>query len=91
MINPHVILITQNHGMSEFHTPMYKQKQTSKKIIIKDDVWLGTRAIILPGVTINKGVIIGAGAVVTSDVKAYSIVGGIPAKFIKYRPGKKRK
>jgi serine acetyltransferase len=59
---------------------------TSKgDIIIKDDVWIGANAIILSGVTIGQGALIGAGAVVTKDVPPYAIVGGNPAKVIKYR------
>ena len=54
-------------------------------LIIGDDVWIGTRAIILPGVTIGNGVIIGAGAVVTKDVPDYAIVGGVPARVIRLR------
>ena len=54
-------------------------------IIVKDDVWIGTNALILSGVTIGQGAIVGAGAVVTKDVPPYAIVGGNPAKVIKYR------
>jgi len=51
-------------------------------VIIKDYVFIGPRAIILPGVTIEKGAVVGAGAVVTKDVEAFSVVGGVPAKVI---------
>lgn len=54
-------------------------------IIVKDDVWIGEGAIICSGVTIGQGAVIAAGAVVTKDVEPYAIVGGNPAKFIKYR------
>ena len=54
-------------------------------IIIEDDVWIGMNAIILSGVHIGQGAVISAGAVVTKDVEPYSIVGGNPAKLIKYR------
>ncbi|MHA7967353.1 CatB-related O-acetyltransferase [Paenibacillus sp. CAU 1782] len=54
-------------------------------IVIENDVWIGTNAIILPGVTIRNGAIIGAGAVVTKEVPPYAIVGGVPAKIIRYR------
>jgi acetyltransferase-like isoleucine patch superfamily enzyme len=54
-------------------------------VIIHEDVWVGTGAIILKGVNIGRGSIVAAGAVVTKDVPAYSIVGGIPAKVLKFR------
>jgi len=53
--------------------------------IIGNDVWIGANAIILQGVTIGDGAVIAAGAVVTKDVPPYAIVGGVPAKVIKYR------
>lgn len=52
---------------------------------IGNDVWIGTRAMILDGVKISDGAVIGAGAVVTKDVPPYAIVGGVPAKIIGYR------
>jgi acetyltransferase-like isoleucine patch superfamily enzyme len=57
-----------------------------KKVYIADSVWIGTRAMILPGVTIGKGAVVAAGAVATKDVEPLTVVGGIPAKFIKLRP-----
>ena len=54
-------------------------------IIIDDDVWIGYGAIIMSGVHIGQGAVIAAGAVVTKDVEPYAIVGGVPAKFIRYR------
>ena len=54
-------------------------------IIIDDDVWIGTNAIILSGVHVGQGAVIGAGAVVTKDVPPYAVVGGVPASIIKYR------
>ena len=57
----------------------------TKKTTIGNDVWIGKGAIIMAGVTIGDGVIVGAGAVVTHDVEAYSIIGGVPAKNIRKR------
>lgn len=54
-------------------------------IIVSDDVWIGYGSTILSGLTIGQGAIIAAGAVVTHDVPPYSIVGGVPAKVIRYR------
>lgn len=53
--------------------------------MIKDDVWIGAQATIMSGVTIGQGAVIGAKALVTKDVPPYAIVGGVPAKVIKYR------
>lgn len=55
-------------------------------VIIKDWVYIGSRVIILPGVTIHEGAVVTSGAVVTKDVRAWTMVGGVPAKYIKERP-----
>ena len=54
-------------------------------VAIGDDVWIGTNATILPGVTIGRGAIVAAGSVVTSSVAEYDIVAGVPARFLKKR------
>lgn len=54
-------------------------------VVVKDDVWIGLGATILSGVSIGQGAIIAAGAVVTKDVEPYAIVGGVPAKLIRWR------
>lgn len=56
-----------------------------RRVIIGNDVWIGSRAMVLGGLTIGDGAVIGAGAVVTKDVPPYSIVVGVPAKIIRYR------
>lgn len=61
---------------------MYEEFASIK---IGNDVWVGARAIILDGVTIGDGVIVGAGAVVTKDIPAYAVVGGVPARVLRYR------
>lgn len=86
MMGPECMIFTSNHGVSDINTPMWKQKSTEPKpVVIEDDVWIGARVIILPGVHVGKGSVIGAGSVVTKDVAPYSIVGGNPAKLIKMR------
>lgn len=54
-------------------------------IVVEDDVWIGFGSTILDGVTLRRGTVVAAGAVVTKDTPPYSIVGGVPAKVIKYR------
>lgn len=78
-------MITRKHGFADVDLPMAEQGYTHAPIVIEDDVWIGFNAIILPGVTIGKGSIVGAGAVVTKSIEPYSIVGGVPARLIRKR------
>jgi acetyltransferase-like isoleucine patch superfamily enzyme len=69
---------------NDFHGVINRDKpEPPQPIIIQDDVWLATRCIILKGVTIGTGAVVAAGAVVTKDVPPYTMVGGVPAKFIR--------
>lgn len=61
------------------------QKISKGAIVIEDDVWIGSNAVVLSGVKIGRGAVIGAGAVVTKDVESYTIVGGNPARVIRKR------
>lgn len=86
MMGPEVLIYTRNHSFDSTSSPMQKQGyQAEKPVVIGNDVWIGARVIILPGVKIGDGVILGAGAVVTKDVPDYAIVGGNPSKILKYR------
>ena len=70
-----------NVADTNFHDPYDRLTMgESKRVVIDDDVWLGTRSIVLSGVNIGKGAIVGAGAVVTKDVEPFTIVSGVPAK-----------
>lgn len=62
-----------------------KLPENDKDVHIEDGVWCGCNVIILKGVTIGRGAVVAAGSVVTKDVPPYAVVGGIPAKIIKYR------
>lgn len=59
--------------------------RNNRQVVIGNDVWIGANVVILPGISIGDGAILAAGAVVTKDVEPYAIVGGVPAKVIKYR------
>ena len=85
MMAPGVMIFTQNHETSDLSIPMRLQTAPKFKVTIGNDVWIGANAMILPGITVGNGCIIAAGAVVTHDVPDYAIVGGNPAKIIKYR------
>lgn len=86
MIGPELFAISINHEFKDINVPMAKQgKRKDQPIIIEDDVWIGARVIILPGITIGTGSIIGAGSVVTKNVAPFSIVAGNPATVIRIR------
>jgi len=84
MIANGVFITTTEHGM-KLGTLMRLQPDHTKEVIIGNDVWIGAKAIILPGVHIGKGAVIGAGAVVTKDIPAYTVAVGVPAKPTKTR------
>ena len=89
MMAPDVIILDSNHKHDRIDIPMRLQGRTkANPVIIEDDVWIGIRSIILPGVKISKGAIIAAGSVVTKNVPEYVVVGGSPAKIQKYRHNK---
>ena len=73
------------HQKSEDKIELYKKNRDGNVVTIGNDVWICDGVTILDGITIGDGAVIAAGAVVTKDVPAYAIVGGIPAKIIKYR------
>jgi acetyltransferase-like isoleucine patch superfamily enzyme len=66
-------------------TEAEKRPEDDLGVVVEDDVWIGTRAVIVHGVTIGRGAVVGAGAVVTKSVPPYAIVGGVPAKVIRFR------
>lgn len=79
-ISPEVYIISMDHDPNDLYF-----KTRGGEVLINDNVWIGARAIILPGVNIGEGAVIGSGSVVTKNVEPYTIVGGIPAKLIKHR------
>lgn len=85
MMGPNVSIYTKNHKTSIEKPMIFQGFEESRKVTIHDDVWIGANVIILPGITIGNGAIIGAGSVVTKDVKENTIVAGNPARVIKER------
>ena len=81
--SPFTQIIAVNHVFSDPERPFVEQGITAEGIVIEDDVWLGAGAIITDGVRVGKGAVVAAGAVVTQDVPAHTVVAGVPAKQIK--------
>ncbi len=79
-IAPGVTLVTSSSPNSSRIRPFVKTEHGS--IVIQNDAWIGVGAIILPNITIGEGAVVGAGAVVTKNVRKYTIVAGVPAKKI---------
>ncbi|WP_339138119.1 MAG: acyltransferase [Candidatus Electrothrix sp. GW3-4] len=84
-IASHTVIVPSNHVFSDPEQQIKDQGLTLKGIVIEDDVWIGAGAKILDGVTIQKGTVVGAGAVVTKSTEPYAIVAGVPAVVIRYR------
>jgi acetyltransferase-like isoleucine patch superfamily enzyme len=79
LIGPQVNIVTENHPID----PTKRKMLDLKSIVIKRNAWIGANATILPGVTVGENSIVAAGAVVTKDVPANTIVAGVPARIIK--------
>ncbi len=86
IMGPEVVIWTTNHRIDRIDIPILQQgTMPEKPVWIGNDVWIGTRAIILAGVHIGDHAVVAAGAVVTKDVPEWAIVGGNPARVIRYR------
>lgn len=86
MMGPEVIIYTSGHNFSRTDIPIMQQGSTdSKPVRIGNDVWIGRRVIIMPGVSIGNGSVIGAGAIVTHNIPDMTVAAGVPAKIIKER------
>ena len=86
VMGPDVVMMATSHEFSSLEIPINQQgAKPEEPIVIGDDCWIGTRCILLPGVHLGNKVIVAAGAVVTHSFPDNCIIGGIPAKIIKYR------
>jgi acetyltransferase-like isoleucine patch superfamily enzyme len=87
-ISQHTVVIAANHkavrGQPYFHTPW---DESRVGVTVGSNVWVGANCVLLPGVTIGDGAVIAAGSVVTRDVPADEIWGGVPARRLKPVPG----
>ena len=81
-----ITITALNHNFSDATKRIDEQGITTKPVVIKDDVWIGANAVVLPGITIGSHAVVAAGAVVTHDVPDNTVVGGVPAKVISTTP-----
>ncbi len=85
MMGPRVSIYAENHVFDNPSLTIKEQGVQKLAVVIEDDCWIASNAVITAGVTIGKGSVVAAGAVVTESVPPYSVVGGVPAKLIKSR------
>lgn len=83
-IGPRVAFETMGHGLT--YLPGKGRGRTSAPIVVEDEVWIGANAVILQGVTVGRGAVVAAGAVVVRDVAAWTLVGGVPARVLRELP-----
>jgi len=88
--SPYTQIIAVNHIFSDPDRPFIDQGITAEGIVIEDDVWLGAGSVITDNVRIGKGAVVAAGAVVTRDVEAHTVVAGVPARLIRKIDGSTR-
>lgn len=81
-ISPEVVILTTQHAWREPGFPL-----ETRSVVVEDHVWIGMRAVILPGTVIGRGAVVAAGAVVSGTVPPLTVVAGIPARPVASRPG----
>jgi len=85
LLGSNVTISSGVHPIDGQYPPIITRQSIPKKIIIEDDVWIGSNAVIMPGVTVARGTVIGANSVVTKDTMPYTIMAGVPARVINKR------
>lgn len=86
--SPHTQIIAVNHVFQDPTRPFIDQGITAEGIVIEDDVWLGSAAVVTDGVRVGQGAVVAAGAVVTRDVPPHTVVGGVPAQVLREIDGR---
>jgi acetyltransferase-like isoleucine patch superfamily enzyme len=81
--SPMVQIVAVNHVFDDPHVPFVEQGITAEGIVIEDDVWIGSAAVVMDGVRVGQGAVVAAGAVVTRDVPPHTVVGGVPARILR--------
>lgn len=84
-IAPHAVVMSGNHNFDRLDVPIRSQGSTRKGIVIEDDVWLGAHCVVLDGVTIARGCVIAAGAIVSKSTEPYGAYVGVPARRLRDR------
>lgn len=84
-IAAHVTVVPANHIFAERDVPICHQGIDARGIVIEEDVWIGTGVRVLDGVRVGRGAVLAAGAVIRQDVPNFGVVGGVPARLIKFR------
>jgi acetyltransferase-like isoleucine patch superfamily enzyme len=84
-LGAHVDVLAENHQFDDLTRPINEQGVCRRGIRIEDDCWIGNRAIVLDGVTVGRGSVIGAGAIVTRDLPPFSVAAGNPARVLRQR------
>lgn len=87
MMGPDVVIMGVTHDVSDTSKPMIDPTNPpfENPVLIGNNIWIGTRVVILPGVSIGGNSIVGAGAIVTKSFPPNSVIGGVPARLIKHR------
>ncbi|MDR7295810.1 maltose O-acetyltransferase [Pelomonas aquatica] len=86
LMGPEVMIFTSNHVWNPELMTYFKQGETTAPVEILDDAWVGARSILLPGVTVGRGCTVAAGSVVVESTPDFSVVAGVPARVLKFKP-----
>ena len=85
IIGPNTVLRASDHVIGDRERPIRTQGHTGGAIVVENDVWIGANVTLAGGVRVGEGAVVAAGAVVVADVEPYTVVGGVPARFLKKR------